>query len=67
MANAIRFSDEIEPLVHFVEETPGEWVVEETVTRLTEGTSPDRTGIRCRPTSNQISYQLTLHNDDTTH
>ena len=42
MANAIRFSDEIEPLVHFVEETAPEQIVEQTVTRLETGTSPDR-------------------------
>lgn len=42
MANAIRFPAEIEPLVHFVEETPSEQIVEQTVTRLREGTSPDR-------------------------
>ena len=37
MAQGIRFSEDIEPLVHFIEETAPEKIVEETTARLLEG------------------------------
>ena len=37
MAQGIRFSEDIEPLVHFIEETPPEKIVEETTAKLLEG------------------------------
>ena len=37
MARGIRFSEDIEPLVHFIEETPPEKIVEETTAKLLEG------------------------------
>ena len=42
MAQAIRFSEDIEPLVHFIEETPPEEIVEETTAKLLEGAPEDQ-------------------------
>ena len=42
MAQGIRFSEDIEPLVHFIEETPPEKIVEETTAKLLEGAPEDQ-------------------------